>query len=176
MGFWLPACAGGGAEAAQRNSGEDSYGACFSFSSTGLVGEKPAHSGTFPSHRAVCKKPGSLPLLVTPKGSGGKEAKVGCGPNGQGWLWRLLCAISSQRAGSCRGGTVTVAANRRGSGSVEGLSDTLPDIQEPFSLLHQGKAADNTAGLTAQKTDGPRSKTDYCWWPSRLRSLVFTAQ
>lgn len=60
--------------------------------------------------------------------------------------------------------------------ALEGLSDTLPDIQEPFSLLHQGKAADNTAGLLAWKTDGPRSKTDYCWWPSRLRSLVFTAQ
>lgn len=101
---------------------------CFSFSSTGLGWEKPAHSGTFPSHSAVCEKPTSLPLLVTLKGGGGKEPKAACGRSGQGWLWRLLCAISPQRAGSCRGGTVTVAANRRGSGSVEGLSDTLPDI------------------------------------------------
>lgn len=138
---------------------------CFSFSSTGLGWEKPAHSGTFPSHSVVCKKPCSLPLLVTLKGGGSKEAKAGCGQNGQRWLWRLLCAISPQRAGSCRGGTVTVAANRRGSGSVEGLSDTLTDVQEPFPLLHQGKAADTTAGLLAWKIDGPRSKTDYCWWP-----------
>lgn len=139
---------------------------CFPFSSTGLIWEKPAHSGTFPSHSAVYKKPCSLPLLVTSKGSRGKEARAGCGWNGQGWLWRPVCAISPQRARSCRGGTVTVAANRRGSGSVEGLSDALPDIQEPFPLLHQRKAVDTTAGLQAWKTGGPRSKADYRWWPT----------
>lgn len=149
MGFWLPACAGGGAEAAQGNSEEDSYRAClFSILFHGPSQGKASPPRDFPitQGRSVCKKPCSLPLSVTPKGSGGKEAEAGCGRNGQGWLWRPLCAISSQRAGSCRGGTVTVAANRRGSGSVEGLSDTLPDIKEPFSLLHQGKAADTLAG------------------------------
>lgn len=28
----------------------------------------------------------------------------------------------------------------------------------------------------ARKTDGPRRKTDYHWWPSQLSLLAFTAQ
>lgn len=145
---------------------------CFSFSSMGLVWEKPAHLGTFPSHSAVCKKPCSLSLLVTLKGKWGKEAKAGCRRAKDARPWRLLCAISPQRAGSCRG-TVTVAANRRGSGSVEGLSDTLPDIREFFPCSIKERPQDIQAGLLAWKTNGPRSKANYCWRPFPAQIVSF---
>lgn len=51
---------------------------CFSLYSVSLVWEKPAHSGTFPSHSTVYKKPWTLPLLVALKGDGSKESKAGC--------------------------------------------------------------------------------------------------
>lgn len=63
-----------------------------SLPSVGLGWEKSAHSGTFPSHSAVCKKPWPLPLLVTPGGGWGQGGR-GRLQNGRGWLWRPLCAV-----------------------------------------------------------------------------------
>lgn len=81
-----------------------------------------------------------------------------------------------RRAGSCRAGTVTVAANRRGSGSGEGLSDTRPDTREPLPLLHQGEATDRKAGLLAWKTEGREVSLTTAGGPSQARSLAFTAE
>lgn len=101
---------------------------CFSFSSMGLVWEKPAHSGTLPSHSPVCEEPRSFsPFGDTKRGMGARRPmQVAEWPRMA--LGAAVCH-SPQRAGSCRQGPVAVAANRRGSGSVEGLSDTRPDIR-----------------------------------------------
>lgn len=87
-----PACAGGGEEGPRGAAGRAAESTCSSSSSTGLAWEKPAHSGTFPSHSAVCKKPRSRPLSATLRGGGGEEAEAGCGQTecpgcpGRGWV------------------------------------------------------------------------------------------
>lgn len=156
-----PACAGGGEEGPGGAAGRTAESICSSFSSTGLAWEKPAHSGTFPAHSAVCKKPCSRPPSVSPRGDGNEEGgeEAGCGRNAQDgpgrcWVPFLPKVLEAAEKALSRLLQIGVA-----------LALALWRACQTLSLPCSSKERPQLPGLLAWEADGPRSETDYHWPP-----------